>query len=210
MPFVFSVLGVDLFFEVPKESTEKYLYSLTPQRMMCIYSPLSGAIGGSWQLQFDWMTTVNNHLSQGWRLVEVFLDQNNKQMADRTFMASKITIDLGAMFIFEKPSSKMNDNTPVYEVKMVEYQAPGQMKMTGIGETTLTIEGMWENTIQMEGRNGWELVRILQTPALKFQQGLSMSPKFGSVHYMFYQRKIITAPPVQQETQDKPPEPVTV
>ncbi|XP_060063055.1 uncharacterized protein LOC132543557 [Ylistrum balloti] len=203
-----TLLCVDIFYEMPTtQGGEKYMYQIVPAQMSAVLKTLTGAIGGSWTVTFDWMNIVGPYLSQGWKLVEVFLDQNNKSFSDRAFMASKITSEVGAMFIFEKPLSKANDNTPVYEAKMVEYRAPGKMKMAGIGKTTIEVNANWDSVIAQEGQNGWDLVRILQTPATIFKQSLSMTPEFGWVHYIYFQRKIMQAPAEQQST-DEPPAPV--
>lgn len=201
---------------MPTAPGEKYTYQIVPAQLSAVLKTMTGAIGGSWNVTFEWGHITSAYLTQGWKLVEIFLDQNNKSFSDRAFMASKVTSEVGAMFIFEKPLSKINDNTPVYELKMVEYRAPGKMKMTGIGKTTIEVNANWDSVIAQEGQNGWEVVRILQTPATVFKQSLSMTPEFGWVHYIYFQRKILMAPPqvpeqtvappsVQQQQTDEPP-----
>ncbi|OWF50409.1 uncharacterized protein LOC110450491 [Mizuhopecten yessoensis] len=205
-----TLLCVDIFYDMPTTpGGEKYTYQIVPAQMSAVLKTMTGAIGGSWSVTFDWANIVGPYLSQGWKLVEVFLDQNNKSFSDRAFMASKITSEVGAMFIFEKPLSKINDNTPVYEAKMVEYKAPGKMKMTGIGKTTIEVNANWDSVIAQEGQNGWEIVRILQTPATIFKQSLSMTPEFGWMHFIYFQRKIMTAAPEPElQKTDEPPAPV--
>ncbi|XP_033733791.1 uncharacterized protein LOC117322932 [Pecten maximus] len=202
-----TLLCADIFYEMPTTpGGEKYMYQVVPAKMTAVLKTLTGAIGGSWSVNFDWINIVAPYLLQGWKLVEVFLDQNNKSFSDRAFMASSITSEVGAMFIFEKPLSKASDNSPVYEAKMVEYKAPGKMRMTGIGQTTIDVSANWDSLIAQEGQNGWEIVRILQTPATIFKQSLSMSPEFGWLHYIYFQRKIMQAP--EPEKTEEPPAPV--
>lgn len=203
-----TLLCADIFYEMPTSpSGEKYIYQIVPAKMTAILKTLTGAIGGSWTVTLDWVNIIGPYLAQGWRLVEIFLDQNNKSFSDNAFMATKITSEVGAMFIFEKPASKLNDNTPVYEAKMVEYKAPGKMRMAGIGKTTIDVTPNWDSVIAQQGQNGWEVVRILQTPATVFKQSLSMSPEFGWLHYIYFQRKIIQAAP-EPEKSEEPPAPV--
>ncbi|KAJ8309562.1 hypothetical protein KUTeg_014436 [Tegillarca granosa] len=190
-------------------NTQKYVYQMVPAALVATHNPMTTAFNGQWSLQMDWQNITANYLSQGWRLVDIFLNQNNEHFTNRTFMATKYTINLGAMFIFEKPSSKMNDNTPVYECTMVEYHAKGKMNI-GFGSLSTNVPIAWEPVIESMGQNGWELVRCLQTPATPIQHGfMNMSPDFSNVMWLFFQRKIMKpeeAPAAK--TDDEPPAPV--
>ena len=168
-------------------------------------------MGAQWNLQMDWQGLVAQYCGAGWRLVEIFLDQTNKSSVNSPILTTKYTISLGAIFIFEKEESKLNDNTPVYEATMIEYRAPGKCTV-GIGTMKTDINVNWDAAVAHMGASGWEVVRIMNTPGIQMKQmGLHTmtAPEFEVIMWMFFQRKIVRDAPVQS-TQDpmQAPEPV--
>ena len=72
-------------------------------------------------------------------------------------------INLNSMWFFEKPASRMNDPTPMYQGTVVDHQI--KIK-PGFGGTHTTAN--WEPVIQEMGNKGWELACILETPETQF------------------------------------------
>jgi hypothetical protein len=67
-------MGVDLFFEVPySPQPDIFIYN-------CVNVPLHISLTGGFMprpvVNCDWMGTLANFLGQGWRLVEIFLDNS--------------------------------------------------------------------------------------------------------------------------------------
>lgn len=200
------ILGVDIFMEIPRNPTPtRYVYQCVTIPMKITWL-MAMAMGGKWQVEMDWVGVTSQYLGSGWRLVDTFMDQNNSAFRDNAFFTSKITISQNCIFIFEKEQSKLNDNTPQYEATMVEYNAPGKMT-GGIGTTTASTNPAWEPILAHLGTFGWELVKILDTPAMKFDGIAGFgSLTFKKVMWMFLQRKIVTSPPPTEEK--SPPAPV--
>lgn len=177
--------------EIPRNPTPtRYAYQCVTIPMKITWL-MAMAMGGKWQVEMDWVGVTSQYLGSGWRLVDTFMDQNNSAFRDNAFFTSKMTINQNCIFIFEKEQSKLNDNTPQYEATMVEYNAPGKMT-GGIGTTTATTSPAWEPILAHLGTFGWELVKILDTPAMKFDGiGGFGSLTFKKVMWMFLQRKIV-------------------
>ncbi|XP_062569892.1 uncharacterized protein LOC134231955 [Saccostrea cucullata] len=197
------ILGVDIFFEIPRNpSSDRYVYQCVTIPMKITWT-MAMAMGGKWIVEMDWAGVTSQYLGTGWKLVDVFMDQNNSGFRDG-FFTSKITINQNCVFIFEKEQSKLNDNKPVYEATMIEYNAPGKMVMGGIGSTTAHFNPAWEPVLEQLGTYGWELVKILDTPAMKFDGGGLGSLSFKKVMWMFLHRKIVAAPPAPAGGENAP------
>jgi hypothetical protein len=121
-----------------------------------------------WALQMDWQGVMNHYFGSGWRLVEVFDDKSIDTSSNAGFGTATSSLALNVIFIFEKPQSRLNDNTKVYEGTMIEYQAPWSASV-GFGSASMVIDTNWDGAIGDMGQQGWELVTILQTPATTTQ-----------------------------------------
>ena len=139
---LFSVYGVDLFFEIPQHpSPELYQYQAVPLKLIAQLNVSMGFSGPNhtWGLQLDWQGVMNQYLGTGWRLIEVFNDMSSDTSTGMTGFGSRSTTsNLNIIFIFEKSQSRLNDNTPMYDGTMVEYEAPGSVS-AGIGMSTMVI-----------------------------------------------------------------------
>ncbi|XP_076099713.1 uncharacterized protein LOC143069125 [Mytilus galloprovincialis] len=202
------IYGVDLFFEIPQHpSPELYQYQAVPLKLTAQLNVSMGfgTPNQNWGLQLDWQGVMNQYLGTGWRLIEVFNDMSADTSSGMTgFGSSSTTSVLNIIFIFEKSQSRLNDNTPMYEGTMVEYQAPGSVS-AGIGTSTMVIDTNWDNVIENMGNQGWELITILQTPATTTKMQF-MGASMTSLMWMFFQRQIVSAslPPIGFD----PPAPV--
>ncbi|XP_076468305.1 uncharacterized protein LOC143299081 [Babylonia areolata] len=168
-------MGVDLFFEVPD----------TPGATQYVYNCVSVPITMTMQMGFrpvpivhcDWIGVLANNLNQGWRLIEIFMDKT-QHTRPHGFTGQST---LNSMWFFEKPASRMNDPTPVYQGTMIDHQV--KIK-TSLGGTNATAN--WEPVIQDMGNRGWELACILETPEVRFS---GMATIYMTCK-MFFQRPI--------------------
>ena len=78
-------------------------------------------------------------------------------------------MNLNSMWFFEKPASRMNDPTPMYQGTVVDHLI--KIK-TGFGGCHTSAN--WEPVIQDMGNKGWELACILETPETEFS---GMTPR---------------------------------
>lgn len=65
-------MGVDLFFEKPEHPMpEQFVYN-------CVCVPINVTYQGGFRpvpvVQCDWLGVLAQNLSQGWRLIEIFMD----------------------------------------------------------------------------------------------------------------------------------------
>ncbi|XP_063427359.1 uncharacterized protein LOC134710879 [Mytilus trossulus] len=203
------IYGVDLFFEIPQHpSPELYQYQAVPLKLTAQLNLKMGfgTIKENWGLQLDWQEVMNQYLGTGWRLIEVFNDMSADTSIGMTgFGSSSTTSILNIIFIFEKSQSHLNDNTPMYEGTMVEYQASWSVS-AGIGTSTMVIDTNWDNVIGNMGNQGWELITILQTPATTTKTQFMGAFTRTNLMWMFFQRQIVSAslPPIGFD----PPAPV--
>ncbi|VDI21033.1 Hypothetical predicted protein [Mytilus galloprovincialis] len=160
--------GVDLFFEIPQHpSPELYQYQAVPLKFTAQLNVSMGfgTPNQNWGLHLDSQGVMNQYLGTEWRLIEVFNDMSVDTSSGMTeFGSSSTTSVLNIIFIFEKSQSRLNDNTPMNEGTMIEYQAPGSVS-AWIGTSTMMIDTNWDNVISNMGNQGWKLITILQTPA---------------------------------------------
>ena len=76
-------MEVDMIFNIPAEPSS-VLYSYTAVSMpVSFYAGMSGLMSTSTKTQGDWEGTLNSYLSQGWKLVDVFLDMSNATSASK-------------------------------------------------------------------------------------------------------------------------------
>ncbi|KAK7465235.1 hypothetical protein BaRGS_00037605 [Batillaria attramentaria] len=153
-------LGVDLFFEIPSPSPpERYMYKIA-------LVPVRAEFRHSTALSFpdiacDWTTNLTQFLSEGWRLIDIYLDlpmveQLRTPPNLRPRLCRPTTTD--ALWILEKPVSHRNDHTPLYEGTIVEHTV--QVTLTSWGAQS---KPDWDHVIRRMGSRGWELTCILES-----------------------------------------------
>ncbi|XP_041359233.1 uncharacterized protein LOC121375708 isoform X2 [Gigantopelta aegis] len=171
------VMGVDLFFEVPTTPTmERYVYQCVPIPINVEYSISFGSSGI--HVDCDWNGHLGGFLSQGWRLVEIFMDKSI-QYQQHGFSSSGAH---NSVWFFEKPASCIENPTPVYQGMVVDHW----MKVVGgLGGTHAKTN--WEPVIQQFGSQGWELACILETPEVERAGLISIKRKM----LLFFQRHIL-------------------
>ncbi|KAK7096673.1 hypothetical protein V1264_003750 [Littorina saxatilis] len=233
--------AVDMFFEVPcPVPSESYMYNiaLVPVRIefsgpFVIFFP---------KIACDWMATFNSHLSQGWRLIDIYIDYPMVEQLLGTTLAkfplktAKIketphrlnsvtdpgaasvssdmtgeppliaktgsltpgkkmrtppklrrrlcgAIETNALWIFEKPKSKAEDSSPLYEGTMVEQLVPLKAVKAGLG---IQSTHDWMPVIRDMGSRGWELACVVECHSV-------LQPSFGKVilkSLLFFQRPL--------------------
>ena len=202
-----SVYGVDLFFEIQQhQNPELYQYQAVPMKLNATFHA-TFFCGQQWELQMDWQGVMNHHLGSGWRLIEVFDDKSVDTSTSSGCCTITSSLALNVIFIFEKPQSRLNDNTKVYEGTMIEYQAP--WSAAGFN-SSMVMDTNWDGAIGDMGQHGWELVTILQTPATTTQTQF-MSVKMTSLMWMFFQRRVVDTSmplPIEDPTGMEPPAPI--
>ncbi|XP_028392594.1 raftlin-like [Dendronephthya gigantea] len=166
-------IGVDVLFEIPNQPTPaKYVYQ-------AIDVPIGFTVKmGGPTVHCDWLGTLATYLNQGWKLVEVFLDQSQQQSGAFSTSAS-----MNSVWFFEKELHKLQDPTPVYQGAVLEYFHKISQSFGGV-----SVKTDWTPVIVEMGKRGWELACIQETPEM-YQCG------FGKVKIkliMFFQRRIIT------------------
>lgn len=169
-----KIIGLDAIFEIPIEPTpSKYVY-----QMINVPIEISSKVGypPKVTMRCDWLGTMTAHLNQGWKLVEIFLDQIEHQSGN-----FNVTATANSVWFFEKETSKLQDTTPVYEGTVIEYF---HEVSTGFGSPTLKTD--WSPFIIEMGQRGWELSCIQQSPELR-RIGFG---KFQIKFIMFFQRII--------------------
>jgi hypothetical protein len=177
---VFLATSVDVFCEM---GGENYIYQVVPVAIQAKFK-----LPRKWEVTCDWNGILSKYLSQGWRLAEIFTESGQSGVGG---MTSSRTIVLNSCWIFEKPTSRADDNSPVYEGTMLEYgvELTYEYKAMGLGGVVVTSHAEWEPTIREMGKKGWELVRILPTPDTRVEG--TMKPKITMIMWMFFQRKLV-------------------
>ncbi|KAK7096672.1 uncharacterized protein [Littorina saxatilis] len=177
--------AVDMFFEVPcPVPSESYMYNiaLVPVRIefsgpFVIFFP---------KIACDWMATFNSHLSQGWRLIDIYIDYPMvEQMRTPPKLRRRLcgAIETNALWIFEKPKSKAEDSSPLYEGTMVEQLVPLKAVKAGLG---IQSTHDWMPVIRDMGSRGWELACVVECHSV-------LQPSFGKVilkSLLFFQRPL--------------------
>ncbi|RUS74630.1 hypothetical protein EGW08_017610 [Elysia chlorotica] len=154
--------GVDLFFEIPMSGMgENYIYNVVNAP---ITVSLSGGLRPTPVVQCDWLGILAQNLGQGYRLVEIFMDET--ETTQQGFLSA--TSQQNSQWFFEKPASRAYDPTPVYQGTVVTHEIKiSQAALSGARTTT-----NWEPVMQDMGNRGWELACILETPEIRYS-GLS-------------------------------------
>ncbi|ESO93832.1 hypothetical protein LOTGIDRAFT_228597 [Lottia gigantea] len=165
-------IGVDVFFDMPTHPNPQiYTYQI-------ISVPMEVRAGFGGQTVFcDWASHLGQFLCQGWRLVEIFVD--NSQVAGRGF---SMTAYANTIWFFEKPLSKMNDTTPVYQGTFIDHFVTLHGGFSGV-----TANCGWEQKILEMASQGWELACILRTPE---QRGTGIA-RAEIKFILFFQRNLV-------------------
>ncbi|KAK7465225.1 hypothetical protein BaRGS_00037595 [Batillaria attramentaria] len=157
-----SVMRVDLFYEMTSQLTsEQYTYTiaLVPCKVSYTSQVMFRPVP---QVQCDWRGTLTQHLSQGWRLVDIYIDiPTVSQFFDPKSQDFSPTT-MNALWFFEKPVSRLEDETPRYEGKVIEHAV--KVKSHTMGSSA--VPG-WEYVIQDMGRRGWELACVVETHTME-------------------------------------------
>lgn len=168
--------GVDLFFEYPMNSRgENYIYNVVNAPIQVSYS---GGLRPTPVVHCDWLGIMAQNLSQGYRLVEIFMDET--ETTQQGFMTA--TTQLNSQWFFEKPASRALDPTPMYQGTVVPHEIKiSQSGLSGVRSTT-----NWEPVMQHMGNGGWELACILETPEVRFTGLATVYQKC----FLFFQRPL--------------------
>ena len=177
-------MGTDLFFNMPLHPNPTiYTY-------MAISVPIpltvSYTFGGTLDLVCNWMGNLSQHLNQGWRLADIYMDdvqQVSEQYHNSGGHPSLLPqMSLNSVWFFEKELNRLDDPTPLYEGTMVEYHTKAKV---GFGSVSSDFDIM--QLCQEMGNRGWRLTCVLQTPKV-ISRGFT-SVKFAIL--LFFQRRII-------------------
>ena len=169
-------MGVDLFFDMPLHpNPRRYIYQAV--NVPITVSVSAGFPAGRVHVSCDWLGQMAAFLQQGWRLVEIFLDQSTATQS-HGFSATQA---LNSVWFFEKEASRINDPSPIYQGTVIEYEHKIE---AGFGQVYAPPQ--WDMVLQEMGRRGWELACILETPEVRMTGLGKMKMKL----MMFFQRKI--------------------
>ena len=126
----------------------------------------------------------------GWKLVEIFEDNSAMQMMKMGGLSANTALTKNCLWIFEKPESRANDNTPRFEGTMVEhwFKTSVDVKAMGFGGAETRVDTNWEGLITHMGQYGWQVVRIVQTPDTRIE-GM-FQPTIWTKNWIFFQRLI--------------------
>lgn len=182
-------VGVDVFYEIPLHpSPERYMYQI-------INCPVNSNFEfsfphGRWNSVCDWQGIMGQYLGAGWKLVEIFEDNSALQMMKMGGLSANTALTKNCLWIFEKPESRANDNTPYFEGTMVEhwFKTSVQMHAMGFGGAETRVDTNWEGLITHMGQYGWQVVRIVETPDTKIE-GM-FQPTIWTKNWIFFQRII--------------------
>lgn len=133
---------------------------------------------------------MTQYLGTGWKLVEIFEDYSVSAVSQMSGFSVNLTQNKNCLWIFEKPSSRLNDNTPLYEGTMVEhwFRTKTELHGMGFGGASTNVTTDWEPVIEHFGRQGWQVVRILETPDVKIEG--AFNPTMHTRQLIFFQRLI--------------------
>ncbi|XP_052781453.1 uncharacterized protein LOC128218003 [Mya arenaria] len=183
-------VGVNLFYEMPPSGGGggPYIYQVVP----CpISSQLNlGIPRHNWVSTIPWETVISQYLGSGWKLVEIFEDHAaSKNTNVQKMFSFNIRLQNNLLWIFEKPASRRDDPTPLYECTMVETWKVNAVDydgvFTNVGVST-NLSTNWDPLLDHYGRSGWQVVRIIDTPDAQ-RQGL-VGSAIHQRQLVFFQR----------------------
>lgn len=155
--------AVDLFFEVPSVlPAEHYVYHIAMVPVGVVFEP-RGIIYFP-DVECDWTSNFNGFLSEGWRLIDIFMDipmveQLRTNSKRRNMLCAPMATD--ALWILEKPASRVNDSSPMYEGTIVEHP----IKVMPSYGTGVQAKPDWDGVICDMGSRGWELACVVESRA---------------------------------------------
>ncbi|XP_055889293.1 uncharacterized protein LOC129926855 isoform X1 [Biomphalaria glabrata] len=169
-------MGVDIFFDHPIDRvSETYIYNTVSVPILVTYT---NSFRPKPVVHCDWQGTMDRYLQQGFKLIEIFMDFSNSSQA--SFCSGQV--EIGSKWFFEKPTSKADDSSALYEGKVVEHYI--KISVSGLNEMKTKAE--WEPVIQTMGSKGWELACILETSNISITGFASYYMKV----LLFFQRKL--------------------
>ena len=102
-------MGTDLFFNMPlHQNPVIYTYMAISVQIHLKHSK------GSLNLDCDWMGVLSQHLNQGWRLSDIYMDDLEMASSHYTSYSRKNFVGLNSVWFFEKEISKLEDSTALY------------------------------------------------------------------------------------------------
>lgn len=182
-------VAVDVFYEVPRQpSSERYVYQVVSCPMQSTFQQTFPH--GQFHSVINWEAVMTQYLGTGWKLVEIFEDHSVSSMSQMSGLSANITQNKNCLWIFEKPVSRVNDNRPYYEGTMVEHSFKSKTEIHGMGfgGASVNVTTDWEPVIEHFGIQGWQVVRILETPDARIE-GM-FQPTIHTRQMIFFQRLI--------------------
>ncbi|XP_045165497.2 uncharacterized protein LOC123529292 [Mercenaria mercenaria] len=182
-------VAVDVFYEIPRQpSSERYVYQVVSCPMQSTFQ--YSFPHGQFHSVINWEAILTQYLGTGWKLVEIFEDYSVSSMTQMSGFSSNITQNKNCLWIFEKPASRLNDNTPYYEGTMVEhwFKTKTELHGMGFGGASVNVTTDWEPVIEHFGKIGWQVVRILETPDSRIEG--AFNPTIHTRQMIFFQRLI--------------------
>ena len=137
-------------------------------------------------------------IGTGWKLVEIFPDNSAKHTSTLSGFSMKASLTQNFVWVFEKPESRMNDNTAYFEVTMVEYWFEVYGQGNGYKGRLAYLDPEWEKTVRHMGQYGWEVVAIVETPEITRKGGFIEKLKIWTKSWVFCQRLI--SPPAYSKS----------
>lgn len=180
-------VAVDVFFEISRQtSNERYAYKIASCPIVSKYH--HSFPRGHFTSTIDWQSVTSQYLGKGWKLVEIVEDYSVTNLTH--INAVRVNSDLvkNCLWIFEKPLSRLDENRPLYEITILDHwiklHSHGHNLGQGGAEINITID--LESVLQHYGQNGWEVLKILETPDTKCE-GTFQPTAFTRV-VIFFQR----------------------
>ncbi|XP_063960382.1 uncharacterized protein LOC129268793 [Lytechinus pictus] len=152
-----TVLQMDLLFHRSNQSTSgSFIYQ-------SVIIPVSyTAIGSSpvsrrqiYELSTDVTSRLVDILQQGWKIVDTNYLSSHLQ---GQFRPTARTLIFNTMWVFEKPSTAVNDLQPRWECTVIKYKHVVKFACNRMKATTT-----WQPLVVEMGHHGWELACILDT-----------------------------------------------
>ncbi|XP_076467532.1 raftlin-like [Babylonia areolata] len=178
-------VAIDLFFEVPHPAPrEHYVYNIALIPVHVEY-PFRGNVFFP-EIQCDWMATFQHHLSQGWRLIDIYIDTPMVEQF-RVPMKQRANFcrpnDTEAVWIFERPASVASQPRPLYEGTIME-------QTVGLHSSTWGVKSEvdWLPVIRDMGMRGWELSCVVESHKVEGGGWADIASSIKSL--LFFQRPL--------------------
>ncbi|KAL8573384.1 hypothetical protein ACOMHN_032399 [Nucella lapillus] len=178
-------VAMDLFFEVPTPAPkEHYEYNIALIPAHVEYTHSANVFFP--EIQCNWMTAFQHHLSQGWRLIDIYIDtpmveQFRIPHKSRPYFCRPT--DTSGLWIFERPASVAQNPRPLFEGIVREETVPVQLTRCGV-----TSAPEWLPLIQDLGMRGWELSCVVESHKIDSSSQLATTLHIKSL--LFFQRPV--------------------